>query len=476
MITKRQFLYDIQTKNQKDMIDFFLELDDKEQALKKQLPTPQITSAEVYTKIDSLKNAFTSSCHSLKFPLNNPLSLLMELCQPSKETDFLRMQENALLHLFFDTTMLPPDHQLQLTILAIVIFDNGLLFPINHKQRLSKENVLQYLQLKDNIDAFFQKTAENISLKKSWKIAKQRLTKLKANSRLCQVSPEHVNNLRTLFETYIQSPLPKGDFFKNNIHYLQEFTVDNPTIQQLEPLLLFLIFTQKKTALSTQDLLLESFSTLLTYQEYIISYDNGKNFNTSLRYIQLFCELIKTYRHKSRVNIPLCIYGFSQLNNLYLWLYDNHLANPDCKNPEQTYDYSILEDIVSGYDLSIFLQDNFLPSSIHIQSINDDFTDHNDFLNFDSQIEDSLSVFIHKQLSDSTFISDYIQAICQGKVKQKDKLEEIKRNFLQSKYFTNKNLSKETLRLLTSFLELELQNSVDQYIRYLITEYVNKIS
>ena len=94
-------------------------------------------------------------------------------------------------------------------------------------------------------------------------------------------------------------------------------TVSNAQpLRSLKPLFLYQLLTRHASRMRTSEAPSLDFASLWQYRSYKLDRDNGRNYDTAVRYLRFFEELCALYEQNSEVDLPLCIFGFDRLSNL----------------------------------------------------------------------------------------------------------------------------------------------------------------
>ena len=101
-----------------------------------------------------------------------------------------------------------------------------------------------------------------------------------------------------------------------NISALLQTADSSPDLTAVKPLFLYRALTRHKKRLESKSDFRIDYAALWKYKDYKIDDDNGKNYQTYVKYLSLFEELYRIFATETGVNAPLCLYGFTHLSNL----------------------------------------------------------------------------------------------------------------------------------------------------------------
>ena len=271
----------------------------------------EVFEEEERYSLDDYLNMLQMSREELKEYIKNIKKQYPELFRYGKERFYLcRELERA-------------KRDADLYLICLLLCDDGILTEIDHVTD-------------NNLRAFAKYIFDVKNVKKEIETKKmiyhrwvQLLQKLYEYDNSTSVDDVTIIEHNAIFKVYRNIyPLNKiGPYFMQNLETLA-VTANKPPFNEIAPLYVYQMLTKHSSRLNKNEGLQVNQESLWKYQEYQIDFDNGKNFKTNAKNMELFFALCKLFADCPGVDILLCQYGFIQLSNLYQF-YEENFSDDD---------------------------------------------------------------------------------------------------------------------------------------------------
>ena len=229
-----------------------------------------------------------------------------------------------------------------LHLICLLLCDDGILTEIDH---VTNKNLCSFAKYIFHVKNVEKEITERKILHGRWC---QLLQSLYAYDNSIPVNFTTEINHEDIFKLYRELyPMNKtGPYLEQNLEILAA-TANITPFKQIAPLYIYQMLTKHISRLNKNEGLQVNQESLWKYQQYQIDYDNGKNFKTNVRNIQLFLKLCHLFTNNPEVDITLCQYGFIQLSNLYSF-YERNFPEDD------TFLAESLESWILGHPFSCY--------------------------------------------------------------------------------------------------------------------------
>lgn len=260
----------------------------------------------------------------------------------------------------------PANEQLRQLLITAICDSEFLLCHFLPEQ--SQEEIIENYRctrLKSNM--LYKLLDENKCLAEQWEQITKRKTlpiidNFPSNKR--KVIQNETSMLCQLYHQYFPVSEQNSMELKNNLEHFITLSHSHKDYHTIAPFFFYQLMIKHTKRLASNANLQFSPKSLWKYNEYTISRNNDKNYETYQNNILLFLDLCNYYELSSDVNIELCKYAFSHTSNLIDWIafYDDELAE-QCRTPlalfYETLDLSYIEpyepseyDAFSAYNVS----------------------------------------------------------------------------------------------------------------------------
>ncbi len=262
-----------------------------------------------------------------------------------------------------------------------VITDKGLLFDLKPEERSEEQNILCFLEQKNNI----QKLMDKIQMKKIYEDRIQEISKLKIKEYTENIQDEQADiyfiSMQYEFLNYNQN----NNVFLDNIGGLVQQVNSAEMLKSLKPYIYSAVLSRKHKMMLERKNYSVNIKSVFKYNEYTINNDNGKNFDTYANYLELYDHLRRFFENDKDVDLEFSDYCFANLSNLSDWYYKNCEVN---ENIPKTLKYEISEylknDITlvdySKYKISDFMLKNKAVSIVYSNTLSEDKNLYLDFI------------------------------------------------------------------------------------------------
>ena len=205
-----------------------------------------------------------------------------------------------------------------LYLICLLLCDDGILKEID---RVTNKNLCSFAKYIFNAKNVEKEINERKMLHGRWCQLLQSLYEYDSSTPIqYAISIDYHDVFKIYRELYPMNKI--GSYLEQNLEILAA-TATTPPFNKIAPLYIYQMLTKHISRLNKNEGLQVNQESLWKYQQYQIDHDNGKNFKTNLRNIQLFFKLCQLFENHPEVDIVLCQYGFIQLNNLYSFYNEN---------------------------------------------------------------------------------------------------------------------------------------------------------
>ncbi|MDE7243845.1 MAG: hypothetical protein K2O18_07705, partial [Oscillospiraceae bacterium] len=251
-----------------------------------------LTMPELVIQAEAGREVFLAALRQYDLPIENRFELCRKLCELAEA-----QPSDMLLRLYCD-----------------IVSDNGFLLDL--ERAVEEESYLCWLSVQERSSELYEYLSGQ---KRTAERFRETLEQVQTTRRVpVSRAKEDTRRQNAVFQAYMRIfELSEGSQrFLDNILWLLQTADSSPALTAIKPLFLYRVLTRHGSRLRTNDGLRINYRSLWKYQRYIIDQDNGKNYKRYMQYISLFDELCGIFQSDSRVDIPLCLYGFDHLSNL----------------------------------------------------------------------------------------------------------------------------------------------------------------
>lgn len=268
--------------------------------LQKLLKNHGLTFQESVKKAEAYQDYFFKLLKKYDIHGDNPVSICMDLIELLKT--------------------MPVNTELQFLYCAIIT-DRGLLLDYNPEERTKEQNIRNWLDQEQCVAQLMHFLQKQTVMQKRLQQVSSLLKKYHENS---SVDPEEPSMLYELCQQYPFLCTGKNpSVFLENIGELIGQVNSCAELQALKPYLIFAVLSRKHKLMIEREHYIPNLQSVLSYQNYQIEADNGKNYDTYQTYVELYENLRRFYLDDPEVDIAFSDYCFANLSPLSEWYYQN---------------------------------------------------------------------------------------------------------------------------------------------------------
>ena len=202
-------------------------------------------------------------------------------------------------------------------IYCMLITDLGLLFP--YDERTEEQDIRNYLKQSTNTEKLLKAIMKQ-------KMMRSRLEKLLKDS-----SDESAAIYRLSLQHGLLRKDEENEIYMDNITALLQQINTNPYLCEVKPYLIAYVLAHRSGYMLSRENYQPNLESALRYTEYNIYQNNGKNYKSYQRSIELYTTLRRCYWNDVNVDIAFSDHCFANLSNLSDWFYEHF--EPDAAVP-----------------------------------------------------------------------------------------------------------------------------------------------